>query len=649
MNGEKVLPLPIEGHIRGEALVKEAVVFGVARSIPGLLAFRAESARDMSDVEFISAIWPAVEAANQHAEGFSQIGKDMIVPLPAGIAIPLTAKGSIIRPQMYKIFETAINQAYDRLEEGQEGSLTLDRPSLEAYLMKLGQLIIGPQLLDRQTDFFSAGMDSLQAIQMRGHIVKDLNLGGNSKKLTQNVIFDTANVSNLAKHLLRIRQSQDANDDVGDPVAEMETMIQKYSNFERHIPRSSTEPDYHVVVLTGVTGALGAHILSQLLSHPSISKVYCLVRGKDPLSRIQNSLQSRGLLFSEDPTRLSALTSDLSHPRLGLDERTYTTLATQTTHIMHCAWPVNFQLSLSSFDPHVSGLHNLLELSLSVPHPASARLLFCSSVSAAMGALAPALIPEAPITDLAHAADIGYGRSKLVGEHVVQAAVENAGARATVLRIGQVVGDTKRGRWNENEQIPLIVRSALTMGCLPELDMSCEWLPVDVLATAILELAGMSPSVLPNTMGNKKPNGTPAVPKKKPNQLIYNILSPHSFPWTHSLLPALSRAGLSFTPVPTSTWLHQLRSLSQSDSKNGNPAADPERNPALKLVGHFEKMFGNEGTGEGKGKVGFEIGRAVEDSRALRGSTSVLESGLVGKMMAWWMGRWGYGKVGEEE
>lgn len=44
-----------------------------------------------------------------------------------------------------------------------------------------------------------------------------------------------------------------------------------------------------------------------------------------------------------------------------------------------------------------------------------------------MGTPASALIPEAPITDLAHAADMGYGRSKLVGEHFVRAAVEKRG------------------------------------------------------------------------------------------------------------------------------------------------------------------------------------------------------------------------------
>ena len=86
---------------------------------------------------------------------------------------------------------------------------------------------------------------------------------------------------------------------------------------------------------------------------------------------------------------------------------------------------------------------------------------------------------------------MGYARSKLVGEKIVQAAVEQ-GARATVLRIGQVVGSKEQRGWNENEMVPLIVRSAITMGMLPELEMTCRWLPVDVLATTILDLAGLS-------------------------------------------------------------------------------------------------------------------------------------------------------------
>ncbi len=56
------------------------------------------------------------------------------------------------------------------------------------------------------------------------------------------------------------------------------------------------------------------------------------------------------------------------------------------------------------------------------------------------------------------------------------------------------------------------------MGCLPELEISCEWLPVDVVALTILELAGLSP-ILPDMMCNRMSNDTPTVPER-PNQLV---------------------------------------------------------------------------------------------------------------------------------
>jgi hypothetical protein len=61
--GEKVLPLPMEGRVRQEAFVREAVVFGIDKSIPGLLVFKADAAREMSDEQFISAIWSAIRLA----------------------------------------------------------------------------------------------------------------------------------------------------------------------------------------------------------------------------------------------------------------------------------------------------------------------------------------------------------------------------------------------------------------------------------------------------------------------------------------------------------------------------------------------------------------------------------------------------------
>ena len=182
----------------------------------------------------------------------------------------------------------------------------------------------------------------------------------------------------------------------------------------------------------------------QILEQHNVEKVYCLVRGKKPSSRLHEALESRHLIISNQ-AKLSVLMSDLSRPKLGLDDSTYSKLLSELTHIIHYAWPVNFQLALSAFEPSIQGLQNLIQLSLNVSSSSPARFLFCSSISTALGTPSPARIPEAPIEDLEQVSLIGYAQSKLVSERIVQAAIPESGANATILRIGQVVGDNEMG------------------------------------------------------------------------------------------------------------------------------------------------------------------------------------------------------------
>lgn len=269
---------------------------------------------------------------------------------------------------------------------------------------------------------------------------------------------------------------------------------------------------------------------------------------------------------------------------------------------------MNFQLGLQSFEPHIQGLHNLVQLSLQVRFSTPARFFFCSSISAALGTPRPARIPEAPIGDLAHASYTGYARSKLVGERLIETAVNVTGASAIILRIGQVVGDTKEVVWNDSEAFPLIVKSALTMGILPELGIKCEWLPVDTLAEIVVEIAGLLPPSI--SLGNGLHNASVPVKKKNTiekiiknndcdvlplqNELVYNLRSPRTCDWASQFLPALSLAGLTFSLVSRTKWLEQLRTLSNAQHHGGmklTSAANPEKNPAIKLVDFFETMF----------------------------------------------------------
>lgn len=185
-------------------------------------------------------------------------------------------------------------------------------------------------------------------------------------------------------------------------------------------------------------------------------------------------MEVRGLSIPKgrDFAKIIALTTSPNETDFGLDKDTIDKLSREVSLIIHAAWPVNFNVPLQSFEPHIAGLHNLLQISLSVHRPEPAQVFFCSSVSVAFNAPKEAVIPDGPIEEFAHASKMGYAQSKLVGEHIVRSAAR-MGARSYVLRIGQVVGDTVQGGWNDNESIPLMIRSALQLKALPDLEEVC--------------------------------------------------------------------------------------------------------------------------------------------------------------------------------
>lgn len=206
-----------------------------------------------------------------------------------------------------------------------------------------------------------------------------------------------------------------------------------------------------------------------------------MVRAADEVAasdRVDSSLKSRGLaLTQEQRSKVVALPCDLSKQDLGLGESRIQELSTKLTTVIHSAWAVNFNISVSSFeDQHIKAVHNLIQLTLSVQTPKPARFFFCSSVSSAGGTPRPGSVLESYVPSPAHAQHTGYARSKYVAEHITRNAMKDAGAPARVLRIGQLVGDTNVGEWNTTEGIPLMIQTAETLGALPALNEVSSWL-----------------------------------------------------------------------------------------------------------------------------------------------------------------------------
>jgi len=299
--------------------------------------------------------------------------------------------------------------------------------------------------------------------------------------------------------------------------------------------------------------------------------------------------------------------SEISKPDFGLSENDFAELL-DVTHIIHNAWPVNFNRNLDSFEPHVKATSNLVRLCLlsAVKNPSAIpkRLLFASSI-AVVGRYpllhpdGPFEVPETPQAGI-NTAEFGYPEAKWVCEQVLLAANEFYGNASpdgedpllltSSVRIGQMTGPEGSGAWNESEHFPLIVRTSQTLKALPDLDGSLSWMPVNRAASAVTDYLF-----------------------SKGFQSTYHMENPSRQSWSGllSLLSAILSDDSS-RPLPKiafGEWLNRVKGLGD----------DPERNPAYKIISFLEHDFVRMASGP----VILGTSRAKQDSVTMVRSTAI--------------------------
>ncbi|KAK5991526.1 Non-canonical non-ribosomal peptide synthetase ascB [Cladobotryum mycophilum] len=620
--GEKANPLILETMLTEAPILKSGIAFGENQFNLGVIVEPAEPVSPEEEGAFKEKIWPLIVAAGQKMDAFSRIpSQDAVIIVPAGKVIPRTDKGSIARKEVYALFDAEIKEVYAKLLLGAEKDIEpLNLDDLENHLKDLIQkqwkLEIAPSDWSAEDNLFNLGLDSLQALQIRRVLIsaaaktealKDVDA---TKLIPQEFIYVNPTVRQMADSLSK-RSTSPADFGAG-AAKEVEELIEKYSLQVSVVDeKKPSVSDNAVVLLTGSSGSLGSHLLVQLAQTSHIKRIVCLTRkgaASKPAEGTQydrSVISSKGISLSEEEwSKVSALEVDPTSDKLGLQESDYNNLNEQVTHIVHAAWPMNYLTGLQSFDYQFKFLQSLLQLAVDGNGTIKRRFVFVSSIAAVakVGLVSGGqLIPEAPANAAEAACGIGYADGKLVCEKVLErASVSHAGQlEVTYVRCGQITGARGTGVWNSIEQIPMLLRSAQTVGSLPKLRGTLSWIPVDDAAAVISEIAFSTNHSLP---------------------IAQHLENPVRQAWGDLVDSIGLQLGITNAPVPFDQWLEQVAN-----------AESDEDVPVKKLYAFFKYSF--EAVACGQVILGTDVART--SSSTLRNMRAIDDATIQNYIRYW--------------
>jgi thioester reductase-like protein/acyl-coenzyme A synthetase/AMP-(fatty) acid ligase len=660
-NGEKTNPASFQDEVARHPEIRAALVVGQQRQEAALLVEPTDRQilSEQAKQELVERIWPTVEECNSRCPKHAKVSKTKILIAPASAPFFRAGKGTVQRQSTLVAFKPRIDSLYD--EDNEQGTSWMPDAHVEPLAIEdvmaavsRGLVIVKCNVNSPTSDFFANGMDSLQAIQLRRELKRKFEFVGTDNML----LYANPTIHTLANSIVEASLGNTAGDlRVDDFESTLQLYLSKINDMREGKPASLEEltrgrieeptsgfqdrsslnvpkpPVKEAILLTGSTGALGSHILNTLLEREGREErmVYCLNRppnshdpqvGQPPDSRDRQIChnKARGLPIDFLEDRVRFFTGDPALPQFGLGDEEFGELQRSVTHIMHNAWPVDFNMSLQSFTGCLDGIIGLIRFADRSRYQVTLQLV--SSIAAVAASRERPVVIEEALTDAQIPVSMGYGRSKHLAEKLLTHASQKLGISTIAVRVGQISGDSSRKRgWNLREWFPSLVVSSLhiralprTLGCAED-EKEVKWVPVDSTAKILLELA--------------------AVPAHSGSNDTFHVEHPRPIAWSELfpvILGALDKAtsergGPQMEVLDYREWFKRLEATFSVDSTVTEALS---ANPAVKLLSFFESLLSKEDV-----TAIFDVSRSIASSSTMQSLEPVTSDCLEAWVNGW--------------
>lgn len=601
-NGEKFNPVPMEALLQGHPLVSGALVIGQGRFQAALLI---EPKPDMEDTTSLAEeIWSHVEQGNLKVPGQGRISRSKVMVLDPSKSFQRAGKGTIVRKLTERLYEVEIEALYGQEDIADEETTPLlqapyDLQSIRHFVRaNIVGLLLGFQITNSD-DLFVLGLDSLKTVEVASLLkaglksrVRDLDISWISSKF----IYAHPSIDRLSLALASFLNSDTTPKYMDSSITRTERMgalVERHTKLlPQRIPQQRTQSGSSKinVALTGSTGSLGSHILRVLLKDSLVSKIYCLDRTATAPQRHKKMFADRGIAYEVESTKVRYLSVSYGQQRLGLKAAEFAELIKDVDVIVHNAWKVDFNHSLESFEEiHIRGVRNLIEWSISSEK--SPRIVFVSSVSSVANwnnsGGETTSVPEKPLSAYNVASEMGYGESKNVAEHILGIASGQSAVPASILRVGQIAGSTvlEDSAWPVQEWVPSLIKTSISLGFVPDTVPPIDWIPVNELATIIVEFIHAD--------------------RLTSDTRTYNLVNPRTATWAPLLDTIQEYMGPQVKVVPLAEWISKLE-------QPEDPVMDQILSkPALKILDFFKQFE------QRKQSIKYETEHSVRASRTM--------------------------------
>ena len=271
-------------------------------------------------------------------------------------------------------------------------------------------------------------------------------------------------------------------------------------NINKAIIQNNVKPiDISNVLITGVTGFLGIHLVHELLLNPNVKKIYCIIRNKINLpakKRFTNMISSYfppSVKLSElIDEKITILNSDITQEYLGLDEQTYNYLQSKITCVINSAANVkHFVKPAQIKKDNVYSVDNIIKFcdkTITLAHISTLSIAgFVSSDSK------DKTFDENTLYINQDLENNPYLLSKFEAEKNILIATNTQGLNAVIFRLGNIMPRKSDGKFQGNytqnifmSALNSIIKSGVIAKELN--DFPIEFSPVDECAKFIVEL-----------------------------------------------------------------------------------------------------------------------------------------------------------------